>query len=197
MDRKLLAVDAACLLVYLVAASPALTGIGIHEWLGLGVLVVFFAHAAMHVDWAVEAVRSAFARPSWARTGNLALDLLIVAAFMMVTVSGIMVSGAVLPALGLYADGYYFWDPLHAIAAKALLALLLVHVVAHWRWLAGFFKNGKGVMGNEVADASVWQARAAAWELAALSLRYPDAELAEAAAGGEWDEAAGEILAAL
>ena len=52
-------------------------------------------------------------------------------------------------------------------------------------------------MGNEVADASVWQARAAAWELAALSLRYPDAELAEAAAGGEWDEAAGEILAAL
>ena len=125
MDRKLLAVDAACLLVYLVAASPALTGIGIHEWLGLGVLVVFFAHAAM-------------------RTGNLALDLLIVAAFMTVTVSGIMVSGAVLPALGLYADGYYFWDPLHAIAAKALLALLLVHVVAHWRWLAGFFKNGKG-----------------------------------------------------
>ena len=107
-------------------------------------LVVFFAHAAMHVDWAVEAVRSAFARPSWGRTGNLALDLLIVVAFMTVTVSGIMVSGAVLRALGLYADGYYFWDPLHAIAAKALLALLLVHVVAHWRWLAGFFKNGKG-----------------------------------------------------
>lgn len=49
-------------------------------------------------------------------------------------------------------------------------------------------------MGNEVADASVWQARAAAWELAALSLRYPGAELAGAAAGGEWDEAAGEIL---
>ena len=52
-------------------------------------------------------------------------------------------------------------------------------------------------MGNEVADASVWQARAAAWELAALSLRYPGAELAGVAAGGEWDEAAGEILAAL
>ena len=52
-------------------------------------------------------------------------------------------------------------------------------------------------MGNEVADASVWQARAAAWELAALSLRYPGAELAGAAAGGEGDEAASEILAAL
>ena len=41
----------------------------------------------------------------------------------------------------------------------------------------------------------LWQARAAAWELAALSLRYPGSELAGAAAGGEWDEAAGEILA--
>ena len=143
MDRKLLAVDAACLLVYLVAASPALTGIGIHEWLGLGVLVVFFAHAAMHVDWAVEAVRSAFAPPSWARTGNLALDLLIVAAFMTVTVSGIMVSGAVLPALGLYADGYYFWDPLHAMSAKLLLALMLVHVAVHWPWFAKVFKKRK------------------------------------------------------
>ena len=42
-----------------------------------------------------------------------------------------------------------------------------------------------------------WGVRAAAWELAALSLCYPGAELAGAAAGGEWDEAAGEILAAL
>ena len=144
MDRRNLAIDIAALAVYLVAANPAVTGIGIHEWLGLGMLVIFFVHAAMHVDWVIEAVRRSFVRLSWARTGNAVLDLVIVAVVMVVLVSGVIVSGAVLPALGLYADGYYFWDPLHAIAAKALLALLLVHVVAHWRWLAGFFKNGKG-----------------------------------------------------
>ena len=144
MDRRNLVIDIAALAVYLVAANPAVTGIGIHEWLGLGMLVIFFVHAAMHVDWVIEAVRGSFVRLSWARTGNAVLDLVIVAVVMVVMVSGVMVSGAVLPALGLYADGYYFWDPLHAIAAKALLALLLVHVVAHWRWLVGFFKNGKG-----------------------------------------------------
>ncbi|MBC5585923.1 DUF4405 domain-containing protein [Eggerthella sp. NSJ-70] len=144
MDRKSLAVDAACLLVYLVAANPAVTGIGVHEWVGIGVLLAFLVHVAMHVDWVVEAARSAVARPSWARTGNLVLDALIVVAFMTVTVSGLMVSGAVLAAFGLYADGYYFWDPLHATAAKVLLALLLVHVVAHGKWLVGFFKNRKG-----------------------------------------------------
>ena len=144
MDRKSLAVDAACLLAYLVAANPAVTGIGVHEWVGIGVLLAFLVHVAMHVDWVVEAVKSAVARPSWARTGNLVLDALIVVAFMTVTVSGLMVSGAVLAAFGLYADGYYFWDPLHATAAKVLLALLLVHVVAHGKWLVGFFKNRKG-----------------------------------------------------
>lgn len=144
MDRKSLAVDAACLLVYLVAANPAVTGIGVHEWVGIGVLLAFLVHVAMHVDWVVESVKSAVARPSWVRTGNLVLDALIVVAFMTVTVSGLMVSGAVLAAFGLYADGYYFWDPLHATAAKVLLALLLVHVVAHGKWLVGFFKNRKG-----------------------------------------------------
>ncbi|MRX83975.1 DUF4405 domain-containing protein [Eggerthella guodeyinii] len=144
MDRKSLAVDAACLLAYLVAANPAVTGIGVHEWVGVGVLLAFLVHVAMHVDWVVEAVKSAVARPSWVRTGNLVLDALIVVAFMTVTVSGLMVSGAVLAAFGLYADGYYFWDPLHATAAKVLLALLLVHVVAHGKWLVGFFKNRKG-----------------------------------------------------
>ena len=52
-------------------------------------------------------------------------------------------------------------------------------------------------MKDAAVNDELWQARAAAWELAALSLRYPGAELAGVAAGGEWDEAAGEILAAL
>ena len=45
--------------------------------------------------------------------------------------------------------------------------------------------------------SELWRARAAAWELAALSFRYPDAELARAVASGEWAEAAGEVAVAL
>ena len=143
MDKRSLAIDAVALVVYLVVANPALTGVGLHEWLGLGVFAAFFVHLLLHADWAVEALRGSFAHPSWGRTGNLVLDALIVLAFMACTVSGAMVSGAVLPTLGLYAEGYYFWDPLHAMSAKALLALLLVHVVAHWKWIAAWFKKGR------------------------------------------------------
>lgn len=142
--KRLFAVDAAALAAYLAAANPALTGVAVHEWLGIGVLVAFFVHAVQHAGWVADAVRGSIRNPSLARTGNLVLDALVLAAFMVVTVSGLLISGAVLPAFGLYAGGYYFWDPLHAIAAKALLALLLVHVVVHWRWVASFSGKGKG-----------------------------------------------------
>ena len=72
------------------------------------------------------------------------LDALIVVGFMVATVSGLMVSGTVLQVLGLYVPGYFFWDPLHAIAAKLLLALLVVHVAVHARWIVRMARKGKG-----------------------------------------------------
>ena len=52
-------------------------------------------------------------------------------------------------------------------------------------------------MTTEANDRELWQVRAAAWELLALSLRYPGEELADAAASGEWAEAAREVAEAL
>ena len=139
--RKNLVVDLIALAVYAIAANPALTGIGFHEWVCLGVLVVFLVHVALHWGWVADTVRAALKGPSLARTGNLVLGALILVAFMACAVSGLMVSGAVLPAFGLYAEGYYFWDPLHAASAKFLLALLVVHVAVHWRWIASFTRK--------------------------------------------------------
>ena len=48
-------------------------------------------------------------------------------------------------------------------------------------------------MGNE----AIWGARATAWELLALTFRYPDEVLAQAVSSGEWAEAAEEVAAAL
>ena len=144
MDRKNLAIDAVALAVCLVALNPALTGIGLHEWIGLGLFAVFVVHVALHVDWVADAFHTARANPSIVRTGNLVLDVLVLAAFVACTASGLMVSGDVLRAFGWYAQGYYFWDPLHAASAKVLLALLLVHVVVHWRWVAQALRRNAG-----------------------------------------------------
>ena len=48
-----------------------------------------------------------------------------------------------------------------------------------------------------VDDMNGGEARAAAWELAAFSFRYPTEELAEAVTSGEWTDAAREVAEAL
>lgn len=139
--RKVLTVDAVVLAAYLVAANPSFTGIPAHEWIGVGLFVLFVVHAAQHYDWVVETLCPSRARRPRHRAANLALDVLILLAFMVCTVSGLLTSGTVLASFGLYADGYYFWDPLHAASAKVLLALLIVHVVVHARMVAKTLKG--------------------------------------------------------
>lgn len=144
--------DAVALVVYAVSALPSLTGVPAHEWIGLIVSVVFIAHIAVHVDWAIRVLRG-LGGGKWAQAGKLALSALLLVAFVTCAVSGAMVSGTVLPAMGLYAPGYYFWDPLHAVSAKVLLALLLVHVVVHGKWIASALKGAKGSSSEKGASS--------------------------------------------
>lgn len=143
-----LAIDAVALITYIAVSLPALTSVSVHEWLGLGVGVVFLVHVALHIDWIVRSVRR--------RTGGtarlfglLAFDALVFVAFVVVMVSGLMVSGTVLPTFGVYGvDGYFFWNPLHALSAKVLMALLVVHVALHWRKVLSGVKAAKASGGQ-------------------------------------------------
>lgn len=111
--------DIVLLALYLVAANSALTGVPFHEYLGAGIFVLMVAHV-------VASGEGLGGRGRWAQR---VLNGVFLVALVFCVVSGAMVSGALLPSLGLYATGYYFWDPLHALSAKVLLAALLVHVV--------------------------------------------------------------------
>ena len=88
-----------------------------------------------------EILRGSFGR---LRAANLVVDAALFVVLALVTISGLGVSGAVLPAFGLYADGYYFWNPLHAAAAKALLALLIVHLAFHMKYVVVLLRRNHG-----------------------------------------------------
>lgn len=133
--RKNLAIDILIFVTYVVVSFPEITGVGLHEWLALPLCVLFVVHCIQHFDWAIDVTKGAKNGISWSRQGNLVLDVIVLVTFCVVMVSGLGISGAVLPSIGLFCSGYYLWGPLHAFSAKVLLALLLVHVVAHWRWI--------------------------------------------------------------
>ncbi|WP_418687229.1 DUF4405 domain-containing protein [Adlercreutzia sp.] len=90
-----------------------------HEYLGAGIFVLMVAHV-------VASGEGLGGRGRWAQR---VLNGALLVALAFCVVSGAMVSGTLLPSLGFYATGYYFWGPLHALSAKVLLAALLVHIV--------------------------------------------------------------------
>lgn len=99
MKRSHALFDIAVLAVYLLAANPALTGIPLHEFLGLGAFIMVAAHV----------VESGEGLGGRGRVGQLVLNAVLLLALAVCVVSGVMVSGTVLPSLGLYASGYHFW----------------------------------------------------------------------------------------
>ena len=127
-------VNAVFLMIYLVAEYPGVTGLFIHEWIGVVLFILFLVHAILHGDWMLDIMRRLGALPA-VSYGNLAIDIVLFVVFLVVTLSGLMVSRHVLPAVGFYAPGYFIWKPIHAIFAEILLVLIILHLVTHWRWV--------------------------------------------------------------
>ena len=137
--KKLLIFDVVVLACYLLVANPIITGFAIHEWISVGLLIVLFAH----FDWIVDTILHARNRKG-IRLVKIVVDILLIVVFMICSISGIMVSGAVLPTFGLFATGYFFWDPLHAASAKLFLALFLIHIGLSWKMIIATLKRKNG-----------------------------------------------------
>lgn len=133
------ALDVAAAALFAAAVLPQLTGIAAHEWLGIVVLVALLAHLAARLD-ALAGLCRAAARRSFLALARVALDAALFLTLAVCVVPGVLVSATVLPTFGLFAPGYFAWDPLHAASAKVLLALVLVHAVSHAGKLTGFLK---------------------------------------------------------
>lgn len=143
MKRSHVLFDVVVLAVYLLAANPVLTGVPLHEFIGIGAFVVIAAHV----------VASADGLTGRGRVGQLLLNIVLLLSLAVCVVSGIMVSGTILPSMGLYASGYHFWDPLHAVAAKVLLAALLVHVVVRAPAALAVLRRKRNATSSETLDA--------------------------------------------
>ena len=122
--------DIAAAALFVAAVLPQFTGIAAHEWVGIAALAALLLHMAASLDSLVGLGKAA-RKGSLLAVARIALDVALFAALAVCAVSGVLISATVLPAAGLFAPGYFVWDPLHAASAKALLALVLVHAVSH------------------------------------------------------------------
>jgi hypothetical protein len=126
---------------FVIAMRPFWTGLEIHEWLGLAVGAGVVAHMALHYRWIVGVTRKLLGRlPARTRIYYL-IDASLLVAFLAIIGSGVAMSGAVLPQLGLQGSSSQIWLGVHKLSSMLTLVLLIVKPVLHRKWIANAVKR--------------------------------------------------------
>jgi hypothetical protein len=134
-SKSNLVLDIAVAAAFLTLCSPRLTGLPVHEWLGISFGVVTIVHLLFHWNWIAHVTRRLLPAPPRGARLNYLVDAWLFISFTAVILSGVLISKSFLPFLGLAASPIRAWREIHEIAADACMVGLGVHLGLHWRWI--------------------------------------------------------------
>jgi hypothetical protein len=129
--------DVTLLVSVCVLQTVRFTGLILHEWLGLAMVGMVFAHLLLSWSWIASLSRRLFAAQSVRARINYLLNLSLFAAVTAVIFSGILISQKAIPALtGTKAasDMDWRWDTLHNQFSQAVVMLSGFHLAINWDW---------------------------------------------------------------
>ncbi len=134
--RARLGLDAGLFAVLLIAYYPARTGLAVHEWLSVAIIVPLLLHLVLNWDWVTKIVTRFARKLLSASRVNFVVDTLLFVAAVAVVLSGIVVSQSIAGFFGIANNPSVIWYALHSVSANATIALVVVHLGLHWRWIA-------------------------------------------------------------
>jgi hypothetical protein len=124
-----------------VLLQPVLTGLAIHEWLGLALGGALLVHLLLHRRLAIGVARKWPSKlPIRTRVYTL-IDASLLTAFLTIIGSGVAMSCAVLPLFGLTGSTGSAWFVVHKWPSMLTLALVGIKLVLHRAWFAAVVKK--------------------------------------------------------
>jgi hypothetical protein len=113
------------------------TGLVLHEWLGLAMIGMVFAHLLLAWSWIATQSRRLFTPQSVRARINYLLNLSLFAGVTAVIFSGILISQKAIPTLTATKaapDMDWRWDTLHVQFSQTVLMLSGFHLAINWEW---------------------------------------------------------------
>ena len=124
-------IDATLFGGFLLAQWLDLTGLPVHQWLGLAVAALAGYHLTAHWSWVKAVTGRFFGRTSRQARTFYAVDAGLVVGFAAILVTGLAISTWLDLALASYAA----WRNVHVLASVATLGLVVAKIGLHWRWI--------------------------------------------------------------
>lgn len=120
-------------------------GLGFHEWAGLIIGIFFILHKILNWGWIKKVTVSFFGRAPGRARLNYALDVLLLAGLVLMTLSGVAIARTI-DFTWLHLNGSRgFWRVMHTSSSFITLALFGIHLGLHWKWVLQRFNFKKAV----------------------------------------------------
>ncbi|MBI3162969.1 MAG: DUF4405 domain-containing protein [Anaerolineales bacterium] len=140
-NRTKLFLDIALFAAFLITMDPHFSGLAIHEWLSLAAAATVIAHLLLSWSWIVEMTKRIFGKGLNGARINYILNWLLFIDGVLIMLSGIMISEAALPAMGITLPMNFAWRRLHDMSANLSLIIMGLHIAMHWNWIVTTFKR--------------------------------------------------------
>jgi hypothetical protein len=133
--KKKLILDITMFGAFLAVSNPHLTGMTIHEWLGVSLIGALITHLLFNWEWIMNVGRTFFKKLWHQSRLNFVVDTAFFIVMTGVLFSGLMISESVLPTLGIQLDASRSWRSIHFMLSDASVILLGLHFALHWKWV--------------------------------------------------------------
>lgn len=133
--------DVLLLTSFMLVSAPQATGVPVHEWLSVLFVVPFAVHLLLHWDWIKQSAKRFTQHISAKERFSLVWNYLLYVMMLLVTVSGFLVSVALLPTLNIELHIQDFWSKIHHDSATLIMPIIGVHLALHWRWIVNLTKR--------------------------------------------------------
>lgn len=140
MKPKMIAkicVDIGMTIALLLLMLYELIGQAAHEWIGLGIFVLFIVHHILNRKWSQNALKGKYTP---FRIWQTILVILVLASMIGSMVSGVILSRYVLSFLPI-SGGRSFGRNLHMLASYWGFVLMSLHLGLHWSMMMGMMKK--------------------------------------------------------
>jgi hypothetical protein len=134
MRNKLVAnwwIDAMLLVGFLVSFYLDLTGLSLHQWLGVAIGVMAGVHLLIHWNWVKSVTPRLFGRTSAQARVNYWLDASLLLSLSLILLTGLVISTWLALPLG----NYDLWKNLHIIVSGLTLLVVVLKIGVHRRWI--------------------------------------------------------------
>lgn len=153
--QRNLIIDIIVFCIFLIVSAPAATGIALHEWIGLAIAVPIITHLVMHWKWIVQISKRLFGDlPNETRL-NFIWDICLFFVICLATVSGLLISEAMLPTINIHFTIDPFWYVLHDISSNLFMIMIGVHLALHWDWIKTSIKRYLFPKAKQIQESAI------------------------------------------